>query len=209
MVEQKPERKAKKEPPSLSHKDWRGRECSCLIGRDHHKNAKNEDCTCKAGVNHNTKSSPHKDGDERTCYGPFTYSRGAAGQRLCNWCRREETYSPVEIIVVFKKGVTDAQATEFLLGFSVDGHSPEISRDASKNIQEKKGIVAVHVHIPLASGKSCEEWVAELEKGEPVWFASRVMMTSFPNYLALPASADPSAEHRQGGRDFPDEFQRA
>ena len=123
----------------LSHKDERGRDCTCLIMCDHHKDAKNADCTCKVGMNHNTKPSAHKDRDERDCHGPFTFEAGVPlhGKRLCSWCRREEFYSPTEITVIFKKGLTEAAAVKFMMDFILNAQAPVIVNDLARGIVTK------------------------------------------------------------------------
>lgn len=200
----------KPDAASLSYRDSFGKECTCFIWKDHHKNSKNEECTCKIGVNHNLKPSPHKDGDGRPCSGPFTFSVIHEGLRACNWCRREESYSPSEVIIVFKKGVSSGEAANFIMQFRVNNYAPFFIKDKSRNIAEKDGIVAVTVSIPLASGKTPEAWLAEAEKSELVWFASRVMVARFPTFSEPAPATEPRRKNRgEGSPDFPDEFQQA
>lgn len=192
--------------PPLSHKDERGRDCTCLIMRDHHKDAKNADCTCKIGMNHNTKPKPHKDRDERDCHGPFTFEAKVPlhGKRLCSWCRREESYSPIEITVIFKKGVSEVSAAKFMMDFKLNAEAPVIVNDQARGIVTKKDVVAITVAIP---GPSPEAWIAEFEKcRDLVAAAMRVMVVHFTNYDALVAEPKDKKSGKVGGEGFPEEF---
>ena len=174
-----------------------------------HKNAKGEKCDCKIGIDHNTKVSPHKDHEGRDCKGPIAFDvKGPLhGKRYCSWCRREENYSPVEITVIFRKGVTETAATGFIMDFKLKGQASTIVADKARGIVTKKDIVAVTVSAGLAGG-SIEEWMAELEKrSDVVWAAVRSMVVSFPNYQALAEQPRPAKAGRKGSEEgFPDEF---
>lgn len=81
-------------------------------------------------------------------------------------------------------------------------------QDKARNVVEKNGLVAVTVAIPLAAGKTPEEWMFEAEKSELVWFASRVMVVSFPTATeSTPDTGPVRKEHPGAPSDFPDEFQ--
>ena len=189
------------------HKDSNGRDCSCFIWRDHHRDSKGDECTCKVGMNHNTKSSPHKDGDGRLCSGPFIIAI-LSGKRTCSWCRREESYSPTEIVIVFKKGRSVGEAGNFIMNFKLNDYAPVFVQDKARNVVEKNGLVAVTVAIPLAAGKMPEEWMSEAEKSELVWFASRVMVVSFSATAELTPETGLARRKRPGAPpDFPDELQ--
>lgn len=192
-------------PPPSSHKDHRGRDCTCFIGSDHHKDAKNEDCTCKIGINHNTKPSPHKDRDGRECRGPFSIM---GGKRMCSWCRREETYSPTEMMIIFKKGISAVAAVDFLTKqFRCSGHEATIIQDKTRNIVENNEIVAITVLIAYAGGNA-EEWIAQLEKqNELVRLAARVMTVSYPQLVLSESTSLMPRKKDRPPEDFPHEFE--
>lgn len=193
-------------PLSRKHKDELGRDCACLIVRDHHKDAKNADCTCKTGMNHNTKPSPHKDRDGRDCHGQFTFETKVPlhGKRFCSWCQREEFYSPVEITVIFKKGVSEVSAVKFMMDFKLNAETPVIVNDQARGIVTKKDMVAITVAIP---GPSPEAWVAEFEKCQDLIAAAmRVMVVRFTNYDALVERPKVQKSGKITGEDFPKEF---
>lgn len=179
-----------------------------------HKNTKKEICTCEIGMNHNTASSPHKDDEGTGCRGAFEFKnperRSEAewirfAKRSCRLCRREETYSPIEIIIVFKEGTSDIQAGEFILNFRIGEHSAMIINDPTRNIVKKNDTVAITVSIAAAAGKSVDEWITEIEQQEPVWFASPRMIVAYPDPFALPTAVHEPMQERKS--DFPDEFQ--
>ncbi len=174
-----------------------------------HKNAKGGKCDCKIGIDHNTKVPPHKDHEGRNCSGPIVFDAKNLfhGKRFCSWCHREESYSPVEITVIFRKDVTETAAVGFIMDLKLKGQASTIVADKARGIVTKKDIVAVTVSAGLAGG-SIEEWIVELEKrSDVVWAAVRSMVVSFPNYQALAEQPKSAKAGRKGGEEnFPDEF---
>ena len=190
------------------HKDSFGKDCICFIGKDHHRNSKGEECTCRIDANHNTKSSPHKDGDGQPCSGPFIIAL-LSGKRTCSWCRREESYSPTELVIVFKKGRSVGEAGNFIMNFKLNDYAPLFVQDKARNVVEKNGLVAMTVAIPIVAGKTLEEWMSEAEKSELVWYASRVMIASFPAVAEAPPEARLARRKSPDAPpDFPDELQK-
>ena len=160
-----------------------------------------------------TKTGPpfsHKDADGRLCKGPFIISL-SADKRTCSWCRREESYSPTEIVIVFKKGVSAVAARNFINDFKLNNCALRFVEDKARSVVEKNGLVAVMVAILPAFGKTPEEWIFEAEKAELIWFASRVMVVSFSAFVELtPPKAIALVKKKQSTAppDFPDEFQK-
>lgn len=190
------------------HRDSLGKDCACLIGRDHHKDAKNEDCACKVGINHNTKPQPHRDKEGRPCSGPCASNSATLGKRVCGFCRREETYHPTELIIVFKKGITASEAENFVYAFRIDGQALTI-KNKSKDIVEKNGAVAIAASRPPASKRSAEEWLREIEKFALIRFASQVMVVVFKEFTTEAenvSDAERGSKNKKTQKDDPDDF---
>lgn len=178
-----------------------------------HKDAKGEACSCRINADHNTKPSPHKDREGRMCSGPFVFETGASavlGRRFCSWCRRVECYSHLEIVVIFRKGISAAQAFQFLMETKIADASITVVRrlnaDGQYAIVEKDGLVSITVSIPSSSAGP-DVWIQEFEKHQEVVYAAiRVMLVLFSDSEHTPLPAKTAAPRRKSIGNLPEEF---